>query len=336
MPVGKSAEWLVLTLVILATISIGFEPEIETVEEFEVIEISGTITLATRASMDALGLDDYERGAKAILDIQVQSVVSNQCVNCTGVLMQGPVNVTELKGGGTGRVQANIEVVHIRENVGNHMISREWLSFEWDVIGGDDFTWNIMISHEPPLWQPENRFNAGFSESESRTGPWILIEAMLDGARNVQGCLPDRSMPCLVSQPDIELTSILESTKSPIEIPHPTEWMQIENVTSTNQAPTITEAIRENLDLGDATTDLQTWCTNGTQDINAAQAWSIEEDGSTAVSPMGIYLEALALPSTSFTPVSGTWTEIETEDFGCAALVDEDGSLRLGISIHEH
>ncbi len=140
MPVGKSAEWLVLTLVILATLSIGFEPETETVEEFDVTHMSGTITLATRASMDALGLDDYDRDAKANLDIQVQSVVSDQCENCTGVLMQGPVNVTELKGGGTGRVQANIEVVHIRENIGDHMIAREWLSFEWDVIGGDDFT----------------------------------------------------------------------------------------------------------------------------------------------------------------------------------------------------
>jgi hypothetical protein len=336
MPVGKSAEWLVLTLVILATLSIGFEPETETVEEFDVTHMSGTITLATRASMDALGLDDYDRDAKANLDIQVQSVVSDQCENCTGVLMQGPVNVTELKGGGTGRVQANIEVVHIRENIGDHMIAREWLSFEWDVIGGDDFTWDIMISHEPPLWQPENRFNAGFSESESRTGPWILIEAMLDGARNVQGCLPGRSMPCLVSQPDIEMTSVLEPAQPPIEIPHPSEWMQIENVTSTNQAPSKTEQIRDVLDLGDATTDLQAWCTNGTQDINAAQAWAIEGGGSTAVSPMGIYLEALALPSTSFTPVTGTWTEIETEDFGCAALVDENGFLRIGISIHEH
>ena len=143
-------------------------------------------------------------------------------------------------------------------------------------------------------------------------------------------------MPCLVSQPAIEMTSVLEPAQPPIEIPHPSEWMQIENVTSTNQAPSKTEQIRDVLDLGDATTDLQAWCTNGTQDINAAQAWAIEGGGSTAVSPMGIYLEALALPSTSFTPVTGTWTEIETEDFGCAALVDENGFLRIGISIHEH
>ena len=50
---------------------------------------------------------------------------------------------------------------------------------------------------------------------------------------------------------------------------------------------------------------------------------------------MSIYLEALALPGTSFTPGSGIWTEVDLEDRGCASLVDEEGSLRLGISILE-
>ena len=58
MSTEKSAEWLVLILVILATISIGVEPEVVPEEELEVTHMSGSVTLSTRASMNELGLDD--------------------------------------------------------------------------------------------------------------------------------------------------------------------------------------------------------------------------------------------------------------------------------------
>ena len=48
-----------------------------------------------------------------------------------------------------------------------------------------------------------------------------------------------------------------------------------------------------------------------------------------------IILEALALSSPSFAPVSGTWTEIDYDDRGCAALVDDDENLRMGFSISD-
>ena len=251
--------------------------------------------------------------------------------------MQGPVKITELMGGGpgSGPIEANIAVLHLQEHVGDGLIAREWLSFHWDVTGGDDFTWDITIVHSPPMWQPEDRFNAGFQEGESRTGPWILIESMLGGAHNVQGCLPGRSMPCLISQPDIELTSVIEPVKSPLSIPHPATWTEIQNVSSTNQTPSKTEQVRDLLDVGKPTLELQAWCNNDLQEIDAAFAWSIDGSSTTTVAPMSIYLEALALPSTSFTPVSGTWTEVESQNQGCASLVDENGLLRIGISIFE-
>jgi len=334
-PFAPTAEWFVLGLVVLAILSIGIESESDSQGELEVTHLSGTITLSTRSSMNALGLDDYDRGAKATLDIQVQGVVSSQCVTCIGISMQGPVNITELMGAGTGRIEANIAVLHLQEHVGDGLIAREWLSFHWDVTGGDDFTWDITIVHSPPMWQPEDRFNAGFSEGESRTGPWILIESMLGGAYNVQGCLPERSMPCLISQPDIELTSVIEPVKSPLSIPHPANWTEIQNVSSTNETPSKTEQVRDLLNVGKPTLELHAWCNNDSQEIDAAFAWSIEGSGTTAVAPMSIYLEALALPSTSFTPVSGTWTEVESQNQGCASLVDDNGLLRIGISISE-
>ena len=90
------AEWLVLGLVVLATMSIGIEPESVMRDELEVTNLSGTITLATRASMDVLGLEDFDKGATANVNVDVQNTVSADCENCTGILIQGPVNITGL------------------------------------------------------------------------------------------------------------------------------------------------------------------------------------------------------------------------------------------------
>ena len=127
MPMEKSAEWLVLGLVVLATLSIGFEGDSEVEDDLEVTRISGDVTLSTRASMNALGLDDYDRGAKATVDMEVQGIVSSACANCTGVLMQGQVNITELEGGpgGMGRVEAQLSVIHLREYVSEDLIAQE-------------------------------------------------------------------------------------------------------------------------------------------------------------------------------------------------------------------
>ncbi len=333
---SPSAEWMVLGLVVLATLSIGFQVDDDPAGDLEVKQISGTVTLSTRASMNALGLDDYDRGARATVDMQVQGIVSSECSNCTGISMQGQVNVTELEGGpgGMGRVEAQLSVLHLREYASEDLISQEWLSFDWDA-GSLSTQWDIMIVHDPPMWQPVDRFNAAFSEQESRTGPWVLIEALLDGSRHVEGCLPDTFTCHSGSQSDIDLTSVLEPVTNAVEIAHPTPWILIDNLSSTNQTPTNTEQIRELLELDGQTSNLHGWCVDGQQEATSAQAWSVNGAGSTAVAPMSIYLEALALPSTSFTPVSGTWTEIDLTDRGCASLVDEAGDLRLAISISD-
>ena len=107
-------------------------------------------------------------------------------------------------------------------------------------------------------------------------------------------------------------------------------------MSSTNQTPSNTEQIRELLELEGETSELHGWCVGEDQVVTSAQAWSVNGGGSTAVAPMSIYLEALALPSTSFTPVPGTWTEVDLSDRGCASLVDDAGDMRLAISISEN
>ena len=331
---SPSTEWFVLGLVVLATLSIGFEPQVESQVDFGVTHMSGDVTLSTRASMNALGLDDYDRGAKATVDMQVHGVVSADCSNCSGISIQGQVNVTQLQGGpgGMGRVEAQLSVLHLRESAGESLIQREWLTIDWDA-GSFSAQWDMMIVHNPPLWQPDARFNAAFAESESRTGPWILIDSLLAHSRNVQGCLPDTFTCHSGSQPDIVLTSVLEPVIPPVEIEHPSTWVELENVSSTEEAPTKTEHIRELLEFGEGGSDLHPWCFDENLPITSAQSRPVIGSGSSSVAPMGIYLEALALPSTSFTPVTGSWTEVDLSDRGCASLVDESGNLRLAISI---
>ena len=329
------AEWLVLGLVVLATMSIGIEPESVLQDELEVTNLSGTITLATRASMDVLGLEDFDKGATANVNVDVQNIVSADCDNCTGILIQGPVNITGLTGGGSGRVEATIEVTHMREHVGEGLIAREWFSFLWDVTGGDDFSWDVMIVHTPPAWQPEDRYNAGFLDNETRTGPWILIDSIVESTQVAQGCLPDRSMPCLISNPDVHLVSTFSPKNIPTIVPHPEEWVAIENLANVGNTTSKTEQLRDLMQLSGQTNHLQAWCIGENGDPTEASAWSVSGMGGISVAPMGIYLEALALSSPSFAPVSGTWTEIDYDNRGCAALVDDDENLRMGFSISD-
>jgi len=329
------AEWLVLGLVVLATMSIGIETESVIQDDLEVTNLSGTITLATRASMDVLGLEDFDKGATANVNVNVQNIVSADCENCTGTLIQGPVNITGLTGGGSGRVEATIEVIHMREHVGDGLIAREWFSFHWDVTGGDDFSWDVVIVHSPPAWLPADRYNAGFLDNETRTGPWILIDSIVEGTQVAQGCLPDRSMPCLISNPDVDLTSTLSPKISAKTVPHPEQWVAIENLTNAGNSTSKTEQLRDLIQLGEPANHLQAWCIGENGDAIEATAWSASGMGGISVAPMGIYLEALALSSPSFVPNSGTWTEVDFENRGCAALVDDDQNLRMAFSIIE-
>ena len=121
----------------------------------------------------------------------------------------------------------------------------------------------------------------------------------------------------------------------PTIVPHPEEWVAIENLANVGNSTSKTEQLRDLMQLSGQTNHLQAWCIGENGDPIEASAWSASGMGGISVAPMGIYLEALALSSPSFAPVSGTWTEIDYENRGCAALVDDDENLRMGFSINE-
>jgi hypothetical protein len=68
----------------------------------------------------------------------------------------------------------------------------------------------------------------------------------------------------------------------------------------------------------------------------AFQAWNVSGNNGLVIAPMSTWLDALTLPSTSFTPTGGTWREVDTaNNLGCAGLLDNNGNLRFGISFQE-
>ena len=180
-------EWIVLAIIVLATITLGVKEETETTDDLEISNISGTMILSTRASMDALGLDDYERGAIATINMDSISIISEGCTNCvntpTGLQISGNVNLTELidDAGRLGRIEAELDIKYLREELDNGMIAREWLSIDWDA-GDISQHWEVIIAHNPPKWEPEGRYDASFvtddGNQHSRTGPWIIIEEL--------------------------------------------------------------------------------------------------------------------------------------------------------------
>lgn len=336
------AEWIVLAIVVLATITLGIEEETETTADLEISNISGTIILSTRASMDTLGLDDYDRGAIATINMDSISVISEGCTNCvntpTGLQISGNVNLTELidDAGRLGRIEAELDFKYLREELDNGMIAREWLSIDWDA-GDISQHWELMIAHNPPKWEPEGRYDSSFvtddGEQHSRTGPWIIIEELTKNVQNTRGCLPNSFTCSSLTTHDINLTSTFKQVTIPVSIQHPNNWEIIEGEPQTNNSPTDVGGIREMMELGGEVDEDSPWCISTEEDIIASKSWEIADSSGPIISPMGIWFEAVGLPSSSFTPTSGIWNEVNFQTQDCGSLMDDDGNLIFGVSI---
>ena len=334
-------EWLVLATVLLATMTLVVEEKNETKTDLEISNITGTMTLTTRAAMDSLGLQDYDRGAIATINMDSISVISEGCTDCantpTGLQISGNVNLTELidDADRLGRIEAELNIVYLREDMGNDMIVREWLSVDWDA-GDISEHWELVIAHDPPKWQPEGRYDSSFVTDNgnylSRTGPWIIIEQLDENIQNSRGCLPD-SLCSSLTEHEINLTSTYKEPSIPIIIQHPSNWEIISGTPQTNNSPTGIERIREKIDLGEEVSNVIPWCLSNNEEIIASKSWKVIDSNGPIISPMGIWFEAAGLPSTSFSTKSGTWNEVNFDDQNCGSLMNDNGKLIFGVSV---
>ena len=337
------AEWLVLAIVVLSTFTLDNEPPLESEAEKELSHLSGTIILSARSAMDSLGLDDFKEGAVATIELDSQTVLSNTCNICTnapvGIQLVGSVNITDLdafEGGGTGRVEGKLNITYLREYLQEDMISKEWLTIDWDAAEYSSHL-EVIIVHNPPKWMPQNRYQASFisidGNEESRSGPWLSVEELLGNALNVRGCLPDSFNCNGTNRQEINLTSTFSKVKPAIEINIPIEWDLFTGVSSTDETPVMSSDLRGLLNTGDVIIQENIWCPVSDEEVTASRSWQVAEKGGVTIAPMSIWLDALGLPSSSFIPSDGIWSEVDFDNMGCASFANEGGELLLGIAI---
>lgn len=310
--------------------------------------------------MDSLGFEGFDRGALATFNLSSHPIISSGCSYCAatpnGVRLQGSVTVTELvdEDDRLGRVEAELTVTYLREVVDGEFILREWLLIDWNA-GDASTSIELIIEHDPPRWLPDERYQASFvpieSGSESRTGPWILIEP-LTGAFSetssdtnsdptpettsntiIQGCLPDNAFCDESTRPDLELATTLVEARAPEEVQQPPIFSPIEATPTDGENPTKLELLRGAFDMGTVVENSSPWCTGGEGEVQSHGSWKVNGSRGATYSPLGTWLDALALPRTSITITDGIWSEVDFEDSACGSLVDGNGILRLGISI---
>ena len=336
----RPVEILVILLVIISTASLDFKTEESELEYLEVEYIEGTLDLKTRSSMDSLGLNDFKPGALVELNLNVNSITS-ECQICknkpVGVLLSGEVNVSGLRpidSGGQIRIEGNLNVTHLQEFSSKDMIIREWLTIDWDL---DEFSaqWDIFIEHNPPKWSLDNRYDASLVDSgdatKSRVGPVIYLEEIIENSINIHGCMPN-SLNCDgVNREEMNLTTKLTTQREPTNVVYSSNWTNYD-VASANISDTQNIGdIRNLFEIEDSTTNHSAFCLENIGNIESVQSWNISGETSSSISPMGLWLSSIGLPSSSFTPTGGIWTEIDSEDAGCGAF-SNSGKLYLGIS----
>lgn len=337
-------EWFVLAIVVMSTFTLGNEPPIESEAEQEISHLSGSIILSTRSAMDSFGLDDFKQGAVATIELDSHTVLSNTCNICTnapvGIQLTGSVNLTDLEaieGGGTGRVEGKLNITHLREYFQDDLISKEWLTIDWDAAEYSSHL-EVIIVHNPPKWMPQNRYQASFvsidGNEESRSGPWLSVGELLGNALNVRGCLPDSFNCNGTNRQEINLTSTFSKVKPAIEISIPIEWALFTGVSSTNETPVMSSDLRGLLNTGEVISQENIWCPVSDEEVTASKSWQVAERGGVTIAPMSIWLNALGLPSSSFTPSDGIWSEVDFDNTGCASFANEREELLLGIAIY--
>ena len=335
------AEWLIFVSVVLATVSLNVTPTVEVSEEMEVSKLTGTMILSTRSSMDLLGLEEFERGAEATINMEVRSVVNEGCADCTspptGIEINGNVNLTKIfdSGGKSGRVEATMNIVHLKEYQDDDFITREWMSINW-LAGDEEKNWDLYVFHDPPKWELD-RYQSAFIEieggEESRTGPWMFIQTLVDNSVNVRGCLPD-SPTCTSTTPsDINLKSELIPKRTPVTINHTISWNSVEFSGTSEELPSKMQDIRNQMDLGEQVSVAKYWCPSDVGDLDSVVSWEIEEVNPGVIAPMGIWLDALLISNPTFNLNGEFWIEAESDGQACAAIVDSNQNVTLGLHI---
>lgn len=332
-------EMLVLVVVVLATLSLA-TPEGQSNEQtLEVSEITGEMRLTSRASMDALGLQDFQIGPLATIALDVHPIQSQGCVECqtipTGFHISGEVTITELidSAGRNGRVEGTLNITYLSESTDSHTV-REWFNVDWDA-GPASSHWIGMLHHTPAKWTPSEEFSSTFLEVtqgfESRTGPFVSFYSLGKTSREIGGCLPGGFSCSKASQSDYSMIANFTEPRTPSLIAHPDDW----HLSSSNQSsftqPEGMDGMRSILSLDETVSNTDVWSPASNASPTATQTWSINTSSSPNFSPMTSFFQALGLPSISYDVPDGTWTEADFSQFSTGVIINDQGELVLSL-----
>jgi hypothetical protein len=336
-------EWVVLILVVLATISLEINRSDDAELDLEVTHISAHVIMATDSSMEVLGLGEYDSDGDAYIELDSHRVTTEDCNDCinnpVGLKLEGTFileNVTK-NNGGSYRFEGPISITYLTEYISPDLIGREWLSLN---ISAGDVSQNleIILIHDPPRWNPVGSASSSFitteGGTESRTGPWIFVGQLLESAQNVQGCLPGNSFCTDSTRPDANVTLTVQDSREPIVIPQPHTWELVTSTPSSNETPSKLEDFREMLDLGETMNSTSVWCPHSTQELISTSSWMTTKSDSSTIAPMALWLGALSLPSPSFSLDEGIWNEVDYPEGSCGSLVSNFGDLNMGITLN--
>tara|TARA_B100001769_G_scaffold273786_1_gene270726 strand:- start:15 stop:1082 length:1068 start_codon:yes stop_codon:yes gene_type:complete len=334
-------EAIVLTCVITASIflipsSSSFEME----EEFYVSEITGEIVLSTRTSMDALGLHEFDKGAKSSIHLGVQYIESEPCQNCEhplqGIQINGFVNISDLidQNDRRGRVEAKLNITYLAEEDSLGFIHKEWFKFHWDAGDLSKF-YDIYLEHHPPIWGDSQRFDAAFIDNEpfkeTRNGPYIGITDNQADA-TINGCLPEAFTCSSQSPSDINLTTFKVKNMQRSKVVFDQNWHKYESVTDEGNPIQSLDFMTSVLDVRNKEMPAEFFCPEGLN-IQQQQTWQIEGTGIRQIEPLGLWLKALNLPYGTISPQDGLWSEVESSGGDCGSLIDSYGRPQFSIYV---
>ena len=134
-----------------------------------------------------------------------------------------------------------------------------------------------------------------------------------------------------VNREEMNLTTKLTTQREPTNVVYSSNWTNYDVATANISDTQNIGDIRNLFEIEDSTTNHSAFCLENIGNIESVQSWNISGETSSSISPMGLWLSSIGLPSSSFTPTGGIWTEIDSEDAGCGAF-SKSGKLYLGIS----
>jgi len=333
-------EMLVLVIVVVATLSLGMNNSDVDEQPLEVTAISGTMTLSSRASMDAFGLQGFKLGPLATVDLSIHPIQSQGCTQCesvpSGLHIYGDVTISELidDAGRSGRVEGSLNITYLREMNASHHIIREWFSVDWDA-GPASSHWVIMLHHSPAKWTPSEDFASTFIETqfgfESRTGPFVSVSSLTDASRDIEGCLPGGFSCSKATQHDISVVATFIEPRTPNLIAHPADWYFVNATQTSEEEPQGMEGMRSILSLDQPIASSQAWSPSINVSLTSIETWKINASNTQSFSPLSSFFQSLGLPSISYDVPDGTWTEADYPTYQTGYILDEQGDLSLTI-----